>query len=294
MTRRIGFTLVELLVVIAIIGVLVALLLPAVQQARESARRMQCNNHQKQIVLALHNYEGTFGVYPPGRMGCDGACSPLNGPSSSAFLMILPFIEQVNLYDQCGEYGFGPGSAFPGNMPEAILNTRPSAFVCPSEVAPKSMSAGGKLWATASYAMVSGHFGPSQGISGRVKWDNSGMFVYRDPMRPADALDGLTNVMFTGEVIEAHIPKSSNRWITAGRHQDTLRSTENPINTQPGLGITTSPYGDPLSGAFGSRHPGGANFGFGDGSVHFLSETMDIEVYRLLGRRASNLAKSWK
>ena len=97
MSKRSGFTLVELLVVIAIIGILVALLLPAVQAAREAARRSECVNNLKQIALAFHNHEDSFKEYPPGREGCDGACSPTNGPGTSGFVRILPPIEQCHL-----------------------------------------------------------------------------------------------------------------------------------------------------------------------------------------------------
>lgn len=109
--RRAGFTLVELLVVIAIIGVLVALLLPAVQAAREAARRTSCNNNLRQLGIALQNYVDFAKTFPTGRLGCDGNtsaaqdCAPFAAsrrPGTSAFALLLPQMEQLNLYNQIG------------------------------------------------------------------------------------------------------------------------------------------------------------------------------------------------
>ena len=100
-----GFTLVELLVVIAIIGILVALLLPAVQSAREAARRMQCQNNLKQLALALHNYHTAHATFPPAGFYDGGGA---NGSTLSWHTTVLPFIEQQNLYDALdrdGPYG---------------------------------------------------------------------------------------------------------------------------------------------------------------------------------------------
>jgi prepilin-type processing-associated H-X9-DG protein len=215
--------------------------------------------------------------------------------------MILPYIEEQALYDEFGE--FPPG--VPGSLPESVLMTRPDAFVCPSSVMDEyyNPGGGGKRWATNSYALCAGHHGPSRGISGQTKWLNSGMFVYRDPMLIADALDGTSNVILLGEVIDGHLNDNSssnkygypvghvNRWPTAGRHLDSLRTTDNPVNTIPGQGITFSNYGRPCNGAFGSRHPGGAQFAYTDGSVHFISEDVNLSLYRLLGQRASGQPK---
>lgn len=288
-TRR-AFTLVELLVVIAIIGILIALLLPAVQAAREAARRSQCINSLKQLALAMHNHESTYKKYPAGREGCDGACAPVNGPATSAFVYILPFIEQNNLYDQymAEAKTITPLNNIPGSISESIVNTRPEAFVCPSGIMPASVDVSGKNWATNCYALCAGHFGPSQGTGSKAKWENSGMFLYRDRMAPRDATDGLSNVIFLGEVTDGEKADQLNRWPTSGRHNDSIRTTENPLNTRYGSGVRHSGS----NGGFASKHPGGANFAFADGSAHFLSETIDLTLYQNLSKRASGVTKA--
>ena len=134
--RAFAFTLVELLVVIAIIGVLVALLLPAVQAARESARRMKCTNHLKQFGIAMHNYADTFKVFPNRRGGFGG----LQANRISPFVQLLPYLEQKNLHDriQAGDpvnpTAFPPGGPR-GDASWAVWNTPPSVFRCPSDPA---------------------------------------------------------------------------------------------------------------------------------------------------------------
>jgi prepilin-type N-terminal cleavage/methylation domain-containing protein len=134
-SRR-GFTLVELLVVIAIIGVMVGLLLPAVQAAREAARRMQCSNNVKQIGLALHNYVGTFTKLPPGSTGLPNAAGTnFNGHGWVWHASILPFIEQSTLYDAIqGPDGMGNelGDQNSGK-PLIVRQTTVPTFWCPSQ-----------------------------------------------------------------------------------------------------------------------------------------------------------------
>ncbi len=312
--RRFGFTLVELLVVIAIIGVLVALLLPAVQAAREAARRSQCSNNLKQVALAMANYENSFKVFPPGRMGSD--CSdyfglaPTGGAfvvydyqrqATSGFAMLLPQLEQQALYDQIGwqggtiqpaNCGIGPSTAnWRDTIPNAaeVLRARPATFVCPSSTDEAFIrNADGSQateFATGSYALVTGSNGPAHGIGANVKVNN-GMYVYIRAFQLRECTDGLSNTIVVGEVTSAHLPGGYNRWMVAGRHVDCLRSTNNPLNTPVNMGIV-NPAGSATgaNSAFASRHPGGGLFGFGDGSVSFISETIDLATYRALSTR---------
>jgi prepilin-type N-terminal cleavage/methylation domain-containing protein len=301
-----GFTLVELLVVIAIIGVLVALLLPAVQMARESARRMSCTNNQKQLALALQNYVDVVKILPPGRLGCDCNTSTTDGcgvrpsstrPGTSGFGLILPQLELQGLYETLG---WQKGAVLPATgcagvtddtagWQTAIITqavaARPKTFVCPSDNSEKFLrSAPG--WATGNYAFVHGTMGASYGTSQAQKHANTGAFMYLRTIRVAEITDGTSNTMFTGEVIMAHTDESSNRWLIGSRHTDCLRATENPLNTPPGgYGKFLDAYGFKVNGAFASRHPRGALFSFGDAHVQFLSDNISLTVYKALSTR---------
>ena len=329
-----GFTLVELLVVIAIIGVLVALLLPAVQAARESARRMQCVNNEKQIGLALLNYESARGSFPAGRHGCDGSVNhpgpgggllngcqsntPIKRSAMSGFVKILPYMELPSLYDVLDlsdqDAIIWPSSAGSDEASLTFLDwatpaiqqalaTRPAAYVCPSsdsnpEPDTQVYADAEVLPATGDYALCSGHRGPTwQRGYLPVKADNSGIFFYIREIKIREIEDGTSNTLLGGEVLNSHTIDSSNIWSRGERLLDSLRSTDNPVNTPAGPEIQgIAPYHRKrvapdrpyfATAAFGSRHPRGANFLFADGRVEFISEDIDLPTYQAMGTRAN-------
>ena len=291
MTRqRHGFTVVELLVVIAIISVLAALLLPAIQASREAARRARCTNNLRQFGIGLVDYALRRGDYPRGYT-CDPSDSQADLRGTSGFVALLPYLEQRSLYDQLDD-SITIGSSQGMALNAEVLSTRPPIFVCSSDVSEKTVYAGSfqpqsadALLATCSYALVHGTKGPSFAIDD-VKHDNTGVFGYEQAFSPHDVRDGLSNTIFIGEVIDSHIPASYNFWALAYRHESSLRTTENALNSPPGTGAVYSSYGVPLNGAFGSRHPGGGLFLYGDGHVEFLGENVDLSIYRALSTRA--------
>jgi hypothetical protein len=243
----------------------------------------------------LHNYHDAFKVFPPGRMSCDGwTGGPCTGlpdsmkPGTSGFVMILPHLELQQLYDMFG--GFQQGAVYPiagstwrTTEIDLAMKTRPPAFVCPSDIS-KPMNGSD---ATGSYAFVHGHRGPSWGMDQvNLKHGNTGVFVYLSAYNMRDVLDGTANTLFAGEVIDAHTNESSNRWALGSRHLDSLRSTENPLNTPTGTGpYTLTASGFTCNGAFASRHPSGGLFLLGDGQVRFLNDSINLALYRALSTR---------
>jgi prepilin-type N-terminal cleavage/methylation domain-containing protein/prepilin-type processing-associated H-X9-DG protein len=306
-SRR-AFTLVELLVVIAIIGILIALLLPAVQAAREAARRSQCTNNLKQIGLALQNYESAKKKFPAGRFGCEGSiantCSrcaelpPLQQiQATSGFITLLPYLEDSSLFVLAKVHleGIWPesGTSWKDTERLQLVVKRPSVFVCPSDRSEpflKDVNYGGNDLApegirpaVGSYAFSTGTIGPTT-TSDLAKCGNTGMFVYGIPRTRRLILDGMSKTFAVGEVVASDTNDGVNIWSKASRFQSCLRTTLNSLNTPPGDpvarndGTSSSPANH--NGAFGSDHKGGANFVYADGHVTFVSEIVAQFAYQ--------------
>jgi prepilin-type N-terminal cleavage/methylation domain-containing protein/prepilin-type processing-associated H-X9-DG protein len=292
-----GFTLVELLVVIAIIATLIGLLLPAVQTAREAARRSACSNNLKQIALGMDLYESAKRSFPAGREGSDGGCpvQPAMGKNTSSFVHILPYIEQKGLHDAFTQAE--ATTAVVGDVPQVfavrVFSETPGTYKCPSTSKPFSGSNTTSVQPEVgygSYAMCQGHQGPTYGIACAVKDLNTGMALYVTKIKRKQITDGTTKTLLIGEVQDVTQPP--NRYWFANRHVDSMRSTDNPINTPWGSGVVLPPNRGGANGAFGSPHVGGAMFAMVDGSVRFFEESIDLATYRLLGQRASSQVKA--
>ena len=278
-----GFTLVELLVVIAIIGILIALLLPAVQAAREAARRSQCTNNMKQLALATHNYHDTH------------KCLPMNNPAPNGFswiVMALPYFEMGSLYEalDCDVSLFDSV----GNNRE-LVKTPIDALLCPTDP-----TQGVRDDLAASWAWPGQGSDPAKGPAGVTCYMGSqGLYFGGDdglfervpigPVRFRDITDGTTNVLSIGERSPSYScwcawSAANGAWIVTRYRINMIRETSPvPPGTNPAWCAGGLRYGA------SSLHPGGINFAFADGSVHFLSETMNHTVYTQLGNHHDGL-----
>lgn len=259
--RHTGFTLVELLVVIAIIGVLIALLLPAVQQAREAARRNSCANNLKQVGLALHNHHDTHGKFPPGYIATTTANSTYGWAT-----YILPYIEQDNIYEAIGN----PRSILDSGVTKggAIIE----AYQCPSSTLADKQADG---FARSNYVGNGGY------VISASSGDNGGFFGESSEFKFRDMVDGTSNTIMVGET-EGHGDRADVGFpVWAGTRSTTTTGTNGRLATIK-IGNQNKPINTLLSNtgadrpAFSSRHPGGAQFVYADGSTHFLSETIEV------------------
>jgi len=310
---RTGFTLVELLVVIAIIGILVALLLPAIQAAREAARRTECASNIKQVAIAMHNYHDSYGAFPAmGTRGMGGN----TGHWYAWTIPILPFIEQTPLHDQIMAQARPNGSGLPtpwSTSNNAWHNSNWKvdipAFICPSDFSPQNRNESPSL---INYKVCVGddyhqnHFTPGQGRT------NRGIFQMERWNTMATIVDGTSNTVLVGELAtgaNARDPKNGGvalnmrSWNPAAclaRVDPVTRTLTNPVRAEfrpPGgrawdgrpyfVGFSTlvgpngpschwgGVDGNEHMGTLNSFHPGGAHVAMADGTVKFIDENID-------------------
>jgi len=281
--KKRGFTLVELLVVIAIIGVLVSMLMPAVQSARESARRASCMNNIAQVGLAVHNYEFAFECLPPGVTNDTGPIR--NDPAGqhvSWIVNVLPFIEENNIYrkfdQQAGAYA----------DVNAALRTVPiSVLICPSDLDDWSDDGGDVQ--TANKPARSSYAGCHHGVEAPIDADNNGLLFLNSRVRYRDILDGSTKTLLLGETRQL---AGDLGWASGTRA--TLRNT-GTVDWLPPLMPVATPADEALHvGGFGSHHAGGvAMFTFADGAVQSITDEIDPEVLQQLGNRADGEVVRW-
>lgn len=301
-TPRRGFTLIELLVVIAIIAILVALLLPAVQQAREAARRAQCKNNLKQLAVALHNYEETHTTFPPGLVTVNptatvvicslgtgfGASDSWTEAQSGAgvhgtswMLQILPYVEKNTLYE---EWNFGLSPS--GNR--SVGETDISFFYCPSRRSDARSDArmfqgwtkggtdyGGCLGACNGFHDCGTHEFWRVANGNRPEAPCKGMFRVNSATRIREVTDGTSNTIMIGELDRLDVSNSNfsqDGWAIGG--SPTIFSTCSNACRGPNSNFFEEPA---------SEHVGGIHVGLADGSIRFVADTIDKQLFAAMG-----------
>jgi prepilin-type N-terminal cleavage/methylation domain-containing protein/prepilin-type processing-associated H-X9-DG protein len=314
MRRYRGFTLVELLVVIAIIGILIALLLPAVQAAREAARRSQCTNNLKQIGLAMHNYNDRSKVFPFGYLETTTPALELHRRTCWA-QEIWPFIEQGPLYDKYMQ----DLNLWVMDVPPEIRDAQIPAYQCPSDGSqPAYGGSGGRRsnadGAQGNYVVCTGDGlnDPNDATQDGMPYNSRnnplrGIFWENSHTKFSDIIDGTSNTLLASEGIvrgsDVAGPTGSG-WGGAGGYWGGaphggygFTTLEPPNSPLPDLIYSCKDENFPQAPCRGtggtlphynfarSYHPGGANFAIADGSVRFISETIDLPTYHAIGTR---------
>ncbi|WP_425614782.1 DUF1559 domain-containing protein [Anatilimnocola sp. NA78] len=287
--RSAAFTLVELLVVIAIIGVLVALLLPAVQAAREAARRTHCKNNLKQIAIAIHNYHDTHLYLPPGYIssnpgvaGSTSWCRTGGVQRAPWTVLILPYSEQSA---QHSKFNFNIVFQDTSNQMDAVngaVVVPMKMYQCPSDIRLQQ----NKIW-NSYFGVQGGGAAPDCGNSSCSAANERGMYVTGmlyggSKLGFRNATDGTANVFLVGES-----RYGSAAWAASAK-QDSCAYARNLAGAQDAINLFKT-QGVHDTRGFSSFHPGGAGFTMLDGSVHFISQNIDLAAYRQLGQREDAL-----
>jgi prepilin-type processing-associated H-X9-DG protein len=288
-------------VVIAIIGILVALLLPAIQAAREAARRTQCSNNLKQIGLALQNYHDSYQRFPTGNIVRFDASGTPYGDGWTFHARILPQLEQSALYDQISDViGTDQGTYTSAKQQLAGRNTVLSVFQCPSHPGGNINTGSGKYgYQISNYNGVCGTttFNNDQMDNATdVGYRGNGMFFLNSDVRMADVLDGTTNTFVVAEVQDdfrdgTDLPGSDRKYCFANDSDDNPPTdisehlvgmeADDPINANE-----RDVNGYTNDGEYtGSYHPGGAQFLLVDGSTRFVSDSIIMATYQALATR---------
>ena len=308
---RRGFTLIELLVVIAIIGILVALLLPAVQSAREAARRAQCVNNLKQLGIALHNFHDVQGYLPTSHR----PAGLTNLPRNAGLTLLLPYFEQGNIYNALN-MDLNWGRVENATSVRSNINT----LLCPSGAFPERLDGNPDPPPYTPNVAAPTDYSPTISVDNRlvvaglVDASGQGMLAQNEKARLADVTDGLSNTIAYAE--SAGRPyvfrkggkqfgdPATNRvnaggWVRPASDFSVDGASLDgavipgpaPINATNGEDYVPAGYPHPYYNTQGtgeafSFHPGGANFLFGDGSVKFLKESIGIRTFaKLVTRR---------
>lgn len=309
---RAAFTLVELLVVIAIIGMLVAILLPAVQAAREAGRRMSCSNNLKQIGLACHNYENAIGVLPVG-----GMPTGRGGYGHSWWVRILPYLEQESVFDKFDQTGALGGSNYTGWISQSggnshnrllLMNIEFSVMACPSSPLERLVLKQSPHNAPVTSPMYTGVAGATDhstarnkstngGAAGRIGW--GGVLVEGKAIKFASIRDGTSNTLLLAEQSDFCTDAAGNRYncradcghgFCMGPGNDGWERHFNMITvvhrvnekSRDALGVSGNcGPNTPIQ----SAHSGGAMVGLVDGSTQFLTQTTDIQLLYDLANR---------
>ena len=274
-----AFTLVELLVVIAIIGILVALLLPAIQAAREAARRTSCANNITQLGLAAHNYEFNFETLPPGVTNPKGPVrNEPEGQHVSWIVKLLPYMEETTLFRKFDQ---DAGAYASVNAP--VRSCVVSPLICPSYPGEETLKE--KSIAVTTYAAC------YHDVEAPIDVDNHGLMFLNSHVRFNEIYDGSSHTLLLGELLSAD---SSLGWVSGTR--STLRNTGKievakpqfaaPEQSEDELTVNKNVAESLIVGGFGSHHPGIIMTSFADGSTRAINENIDLAAWHQIGNRA--------